>query len=105
MTAHKGAEDVARYGCRALGNIAFLPAGQQAAVDAGAPAAIVAAITAHKRDADVAHFGCWTLSRIALLPAGKSAVISAGGRAAVEAAVASHADAKEPGAAALAALK
>ena len=40
MTAHKNDADVAVAGCRALADIAGLLAGKQAAVDAGAPAAI-----------------------------------------------------------------
>ena len=37
----------------------------QAAVDAGAAAAIVAAIRAHAAVSDIAHFGCWALASIA----------------------------------------
>ncbi len=101
-----GVVNVSEHGLRTLTSITLnFPAGKQEAVDEGAPAAIVAAMTAHDREAAVAEQGCRAMRSIAFLPAGKSAIISAGGRAAIEAAVARHAAAEGPGTATLAALK
>ena len=78
MAAHKDVAVVAENGCRALGRISGSDVGKQAAVDAGAPAAIVAAVAAHKDQLSVAKYGSEALSNISLLvPAGKLAVIDA----------------------------
>ena len=99
MTALKSSSRVAEYCSKALGVIA------RSSDEAVASAAIVAAMTTHNGVAAVAEQGCRALCNIASLPAGKSAIIFVGGRTAIEAAVTRHAAAKEPGAAALAALK
>jgi hypothetical protein len=62
----------------------------QAAIDAGAPAAIVAAMTKHKDVADVAHYGCWALLNIAGIPAGQESAVIAGAPAAIVAAMTKH---------------
>ena len=81
-----------------------IPAGQQAAVDAGAPAAVVAAMRAHAGVAYVAGCGCWVLHNISLLAAGKAAVLAEGGRDVIAAAVRDHPFAVEWGTVALAKL-
>lgn len=69
---------------------AFLTTGAQAAVDAGAPEAIVAAMTAHKRIADVAYYGCWALHNITCDTFGQRAAISARAFVAIIEAMVTH---------------
>jgi hypothetical protein len=83
MTKHKDVSDVAHWGIRALLNIAGILAGQESAVRAGAPAAIVAAMTKHKDVADVAHYGCRALCHIAFITAGQESAVHAGAPAAI----------------------
>jgi hypothetical protein len=90
MHAHEGVADVVRHGCWALGNIAGLPAGQQAMLDAGAAVTIVAAMRAHDSVADVARHGCLALANIVVLPAGKQAAIDSGAAAAIITAIRTH---------------
>ena len=75
--AQKGVSDVACYGCWALCSIAVFSAGKQAAIDARAPAATVAAMAVHKDFAVVAEQGCKALRNIALSPAGRQAAVDA----------------------------
>lgn len=91
MQAHPSAADVALWGCRLLNSSAAdHPTGQQASVDANAPAAIVEAIIAHA-DADVALWGCRALGSIAASFApGQLAVVAAGAPGAIVAAMRLH---------------
>jgi hypothetical protein len=73
-----------------LWSIAALPVGKQAAVDADAPAAIVAALRAHSSVTAVAEFGCRALHRVAALPVGKQAAVDTGAPAAIIAALRAH---------------
>jgi hypothetical protein len=63
----------------------------QAAVDAGAVAAIVATMRAHADDSDVAYRGCLALRNIAMLPAGGQVAIDAGAPATIVAVMRAHA--------------
>ena len=56
---------VAKEGCAALSNFADLPAGQPAAIEAGALTTITSAMTKHKFDDHIALSGCWALGNIA----------------------------------------
>ena len=64
---------------------------EQAAVDAGAVAAVIAAMRAHAGVSGVAHRGCRALLNIASIPAGALAAIDAGAPTAVVAAMRAHA--------------
>ena len=83
MRAHCTVAAVAEEGCKALSNISFLDAGEQAAIDAGATAFIVAALRAHPGNAAVAEEGCRALTSVTYLYAGKQAAIAAGAPASI----------------------
>ena len=84
-----------------MARIAALPAGHVFAINAGAPAAIVAAMRKHVDDDRVSLIGCNVLHDLSSSFAGKAAVVAAGGRAVLSAAVARHDCAKEAGSATL----
>jgi hypothetical protein len=64
---------------------------KQEAVDAGAAAAVVAAICAHAAVSDIAHFGFWALGKFASSgPVGRQAAIDAGAAAAIVNAMRAH---------------
>jgi hypothetical protein len=64
----------------------------EAAIDAGAPAAIAATTSRHTDVADVAHYGCGALITTAAIPTGKEAAVDAGAPAAIVAAMTKHTD-------------
>ena len=73
---------------------------EQAAVDAGAPAVIVSAISAHKDVAKIVEYGCRALINITYCSGysyagGKKAAVDAGAPAAIVAAMAAHKDVAE----------
>lgn len=81
----------AERGCCSLERVAADREGQQAAVDASAPAAIVAAMLAHPGVAGVALWGCRSLGRIAaFFRFGQEDVVKAGALAAIVSAVLTH---------------
>ncbi len=62
-------------------------------IDAGAPAAIIAAMrTQHKDDSGVANYGCWALCNITELPAGQQDAVNVDAPAAIIAAICTHSD-------------
>ena len=82
---------VARAGLEALCGIALSDAGRAACVDAGAPLAVVAALTTHAGAADLCELGCKALSSIAGCDAGVAACVEAGAPRAVVAVLSTHA--------------
>ena len=87
-----GGADAASVFCAALRNVATSDAGRAACVAAGAPTAVVAALTTHAGVAAVCEWGCKALCNIAANNvAGKAACVAAGAPAAVVAALTTHA--------------
>lgn len=94
LDAHGKNSDAVKLGCDALWNIVSARAGQAAAVDTGAAAAVVRALL-QKQDVgvvEVARCACGVLCKLASLPAGKQAALDAGASVAVVAALYTHMD-------------
>ena len=83
--------DVAQWACRALCNTSNCEAGQQAAVEAEGPTAIVAALRACRANAEVAHYACWALGNIAASFEGRRAALDADAAHAIMATLKVHA--------------
>eukprot|EP00965_Chrysotila_dentata_P073709 2434903-Pleurochrysis_carterae.AAC.1 len=98
MKAHPSASDVQEFGCRAIGNICYGTdaaglARAQAAVDAGALAAVVSAMKAYPLVDEVQEQGCVVIYIIcSFVPtkAWRADARKTGAKKAVEAAVAAH---------------
>jgi hypothetical protein len=69
LRTHASVPAVAEKACRALVNIAGIPAGQDACVSEGAVPAIVAALRTHASEPAVVQYACWALANIAMSPA------------------------------------
>ena len=90
MRANDDDPAVALAVLEALTCITLDAAGQEAAIEAGAPMATIAAMRAHSGVVDIAHSGCYTLGVLALSASGQQVAIAAGSLPAVVAAVRAH---------------
>lgn len=89
--AHGDHANLTANACAALVNAAIVPAGQQAAVEGGAPRAIVTALRAHLDNGAVVKNGIAALSFVVMLPAGQQAAVDADAPAVIVSALRAHA--------------
>ena len=92
MRTHASDAAVALQGCNAILNFATSDTGKAASVTAGAPAAIVAAMSDHPGNAAISQSGCWALLNVAASEAGEAAGVAAGAPAAIVAVMRTHRD-------------
>lgn len=90
LQVHGYHANITANACAALVNATIIPAGQIAAVEGGAPRAIVTAVLAHLNNAAVVRNGTAALSFIVMLPAGQQAAVDANAPGVIIAALRAH---------------